>query len=117
MSKCVFSAGSKEDLTAMINEYYYSKNYIITEDNRIYNTAKEKFLDGMTVVYKRNRWRVERTEEWTMSKAEVFNQSFADDAEKMIDFNTLTKEEFLQSYSYLTEAEYEATLQEVNGIK
>ena len=53
----------------------------------------------------------------TMSKAEVFNQSFADDAEKMIDFNTLTKEEFLQSYSYLTEAEYEATLQEVNGIK
>ena len=51
------------------------------------------------------------------SKAEVFNQSFADDAEKMIDFNTLTKEEFLQSYSYLTEAEYEATLQEVNGIK
>ena len=53
----------------------------------------------------------------TISKAEVFNQSFADDAEKMIDFNTLTKEEFLQSYSYLTEAEYEATLQEVNGIK
>ena len=52
-----------------------------------------------------------------MSKAEVFNQSFVDDAEKMVDFNTLTKEEFLQSYSYLTEAEYEATLQEVNGIK
>ena len=49
-------------------------------------------------------------------KAEVFNQSFADDAEKMIDFNTLTKEEFLQSYSYLTEAEYEATFREVNGI-
>ena len=63
MSKCVFSAGSKEDLTAMINEYYYSKNYIITEDNRIYNTAKEKFLDGMKVVFKRNHWRVERTEE------------------------------------------------------
>ena len=63
MRKCVFSACSKEDLAAMINEYYYSKNYIITDDNRIYNTAKEKFLDGMTVVYKRNRWRVERTEE------------------------------------------------------
>ena len=56
-------------------------------------------------------------EQCAMSNAEVFNQSFADDAEKMIDFNTLTKEEFLQSYSYLTEAEYEATLQEVNGIK
>ncbi len=44
MSKCVFSASSKEDLTAMINEYYCSKNYIVTEDNRIYNTANEKFL-------------------------------------------------------------------------
>lgn len=55
MSKCVFSAGSKEDLTIMINEYYYSKNYIITEDNRIYNTVKGKYLDGMKVVYKRNR--------------------------------------------------------------
>ena len=63
MSKCVFSAGSKEDLTAMINEYYYSKNYIIREGDRIYKTAKEKFLNGMTVVYKRNRGRVERTEE------------------------------------------------------
>lgn len=62
-TKTVMSAGSKEDLAAMINEYYYSKNYIITDDNRIYNTAKEKFLDGMTVIYKRNRWRVERTEE------------------------------------------------------
>lgn len=63
MKKCVFSAGSKEDLTAMINEYYYSKNYIITEDNRIYNTSKEKYIDNMKVVCKRNRWRVEREDE------------------------------------------------------
>lgn len=63
MRKCVFSAGSKEDLAAMINEYYYSKNYIITDDNRIYNTAKKNYIDTLTVVYKRNRWRVERTEE------------------------------------------------------
>ena len=35
--------------------------------------------------------------------------SFIDDQEKMIDFLTLTKEEFLESYSYLTEEEYEAT--------
>lgn len=63
MSKCVFSAGSKEDLAAMINEYFYSKNYIITEDNRIYNTVKENYMDTLKVVFKRNRWRVERTEE------------------------------------------------------
>ena len=34
---------------------------------------------------------------------------FTDDAEKMRDFYELTKEEFLQSYSYLTEDEYDAT--------
>lgn len=63
MSKCVFSAGSKEDLAAMINEHFYSKNYIITEDNRIYNTVKENYMDTLKVVFKRNRWRVERVEE------------------------------------------------------
>ena len=36
--------------------------------------------------------------------------SFIDDDEKMIDFVLLTKEEFLQSYSYLTEEEYDATV-------
>lgn len=35
--------------------------------------------------------------------------SFIDDGEKMRDFFTLTKEEFLDSYSYLTEEEYDAT--------
>lgn len=34
---------------------------------------------------------------------------FVGDEEKMIDFIGLSKEEFLASYSYLTEAEYEAT--------
>ena len=34
---------------------------------------------------------------------------FVDDEEKMKDFFELTKEEFLESYSYLTEEEYDAT--------
>lgn len=63
MSKCLFSAGNKEDLTAMINEYYYSKNYIITEENMIFNTVKKSYMDNLRVVCKRNRWRVERVEE------------------------------------------------------
>ena len=63
MSKYVFSAGSKEDLTAMINEYYYSTNYIITDDNRIYNTSKKNYIDTLKVVFKRNRWKVERVGE------------------------------------------------------
>ena len=38
---------------------------------------------------------------------------FVDDGEKMRDFFDLTKEEFLSSYSYLTEEEYDATAEYV----
>ena len=38
---------------------------------------------------------------------------FCDDEEKMVDFRNLTKEEFLLSYSYLTEEEYDATARRV----
>lgn len=37
------------------------------------------------------------------------NANFIGDEEKMYDFVRLTKEEFLLSYSYLTEEEYENT--------
>jgi len=36
--------------------------------------------------------------------------NFADDEEKMRDFRELTKEQFLESYSYLTEEEYDNTM-------
>lgn len=45
--------------------------------------------------------------------APVFEGSFINDEEKMRDFDELSKEEFLSSYSYLTEAEYEATALDV----
>ena len=41
--------------------------------------------------------------------------NFIDDKEKMRDFRQLTKEEFLQSYSYLTEEEYDNTKEALNG--
>lgn len=37
------------------------------------------------------------------------DNNFYDDAEKMRDFKEISKEEFLESYSYLTEAEYDNT--------
>lgn len=37
------------------------------------------------------------------------NENFIDDEEKMVDFYELSKEEFLFSYSYLTEEEYDNT--------
>ena len=42
-------------------------------------------------------------------------KSFTTDKEKMRDFEILTKEEFLNSYSYLTEAEYDLTVKENNN--
>lgn len=41
-------------------------------------------------------------------------KSFIDDRDKMQDFLALTKEEFLEFYSYLTEDEYELTLKDYN---
>ena len=38
---------------------------------------------------------------------------FVDDLEKMKDFFKITKEEFLNSYSYVNEAEYDATAEKV----
>lgn len=42
------------------------------------------------------------------------NANFVDDKEKIEDFYKLTKEEFLFSYSYLTEEEYDNTAKLVN---
>jgi hypothetical protein len=41
---------------------------------------------------------------------------FIDDEEKMKDFNELSKEEFLSSYSYITEEEYNLTRLEQKKI-
>lgn len=51
----------------------------------------------------------------SMNKNKV--HSFLDDTEKMMDFYMLTKNEFLKSYSYLTEEEYDATVEDVKKVK
>jgi hypothetical protein len=42
-------------------------------------------------------------------------KDFCDDAEKMVDFFQLSKEEFLRSYSYMTEEEYLLTFIKINN--
>ena len=44
-------------------------------------------------------------------------KDFCDDAEKMVDFFQLSKEEFLESYSYMTEEEYLLTFIKIKGNK
>jgi len=55
-TKCVGSDISKEKLEDGINKYFYSTGYIITEDNKVYNTLKKKYLDRYIVVVKGGRW-------------------------------------------------------------
>tara|TARA_R110000765_G_scaffold226641_1_gene330575 strand:- start:465 stop:785 length:321 start_codon:yes stop_codon:yes gene_type:complete len=43
------------------------------------------------------------------------HSDFCDDKDKMVDFNELTKEEFLSSYSYTTEEEYNLTRMKQNS--
>lgn len=62
-TKCVLSTNSKEDLEKMINQYFYSENYIITEDNRVYNRKTEKYLDNFIIQEKKSRWSFRRIEE------------------------------------------------------
>lgn len=52
-----------------------------------------------------------------METKEILHLSFIDDKEKMVDFKNLTKEEFLKSYSYLTEKEYDATVLHCNLLQ
>lgn len=62
-TKCVLSTNNKEDLEKMINQYFYSESYIITEDNRVYNRKTEKYLDDFIIQEKKSRWSFRRIEE------------------------------------------------------
>lgn len=56
-NKCIMSAPTRDELQAMINEYYCSKKYIITEDMKVYNTKTQKTISGNFVECKKSRWR------------------------------------------------------------
>lgn len=47
------------------------------------------------------------------NKKPFFHDPFTSEPEKMLDFMYLSKEDFLESYSYLTEEEYNATVDAV----
>ena len=57
--KLIASAGDKENLEKLINEFYFSENCVITENNEVYNKKLDKILEGVKVVYSRKRWRFE----------------------------------------------------------
>jgi hypothetical protein len=60
MSNLIASAENKENLEKLINQYYYSNNYVITDNNEIFNNKKQLVLSGFKIVVNHNRWRFER---------------------------------------------------------
>ena len=51
---------------------------------------------------------------WLNYPPSLSQSNFLNDDEKMADFKILTREEFLTSYSYLTEQEYDNTKENNN---
>lgn len=52
-----------------------------------------------------------------MKNIKTYCKNFIDDKEKMLDFAVLSKDDFLEFYSYLTEDEYMNTLHIYNDLK
>ena len=52
----ICSAPTKDNLVKLINEFYCSENYVITEDNKVYNTKLDRFIDNGIIEFKRNRY-------------------------------------------------------------
>ena len=80
-------------LSRLIQEAEKPDFELLTLEEVIAEEEISKFINDTTIEYK----------------------SFTTDKEKMRDFEILTKEEFLNSYSYITEAEYDLTVKENNN--
>lgn len=52
----ICSAPTKDNLIKLINEFYRSENYIITEDNKVYNTYLNMFIENGIIEFKKNRY-------------------------------------------------------------
>lgn len=56
MAKVKFSAGSKQDLEKMINQYFYSENYFINDNLEIKN-KKSEYKGDLKIRVKNERHR------------------------------------------------------------
>ena len=50
---------TKKRLLQLINEYFYTNNCIITDDNKVFNTKLNRVLDGYKIIEVKNRFRFE----------------------------------------------------------
>ena len=62
-TKCIASAPDKAALEKLINEYFFSTNYYITEEMEVKSVMTGKTLDGYIVKVTKARWQFKRIEE------------------------------------------------------
>ena len=58
MGKLICSAPNKQELEKLINAYYYSTAWIITDDMKAYHPKMNRYSDNKITV-KNGRWRFE----------------------------------------------------------
>lgn len=89
-----------ESIITKIND----ANGITNDDTMVYYGNKTEMIESF---YETLEWLDELMYDDMQC---IATMSFVNDAEKMLDFSTLSKDEFLKSYSYIKESEYNATV-------
>ena len=81
------------------------------------NENSQEVIKALKIVRKFISWEGQDIQFWEKEwNPEISHSDFCDDEEKMEDFNKLTKDEFLSSYSYVTEKEYNLTRIKQKGL-
>lgn len=81
------------------------------------NEHSQDVMKALKIVRKFLNWEGQDIQLWEKEwNPEINRTDFCDDQEKMKDFNKLTKDEFLSSYSYITEEEYNLTRIKQKGL-
>ena len=62
MGKLRATAPTRGELEQVINDYFYSKDWSITDDFRVYNASMNRYHAGYVVKQKQGRWRLEEAE-------------------------------------------------------
>ena len=81
------------------------------------NENSQDVMKALKIVRKFLNWEGQDIQLWEKEwNPEIEHSDFCDDEEKIKDFKKLSKEEFLSSYSYITEEEYNLTRMEQKKI-
>ncbi len=74
------------------------------------NENSQDVMKALKIVRKFLNWEGQDIQLWEKEwNPEIAHSDFTDDEDKMKDFDELTKEDFLSSYNYITEEEYNLT--------